>query len=188
MRNPIPVTTRIMMEDNGSRRNAQFTEKRASGPSAVCAGPASIQLYSVTVCDRCSGSNCKSWNTAPAEKMNDSKTAPAAIVPMAFFDRRLPRRPLMTKPIAGKSGISQIRSRKFIFLSSPLHQVDFVDVHRLFVLEHCDHNPETDGSFSGRHRDDKDSEYLAGHLLKAVRKRNQIDVHGIHHQFDGHQD
>src|SRR5262245_6040382 len=101
--------------------------------------------------------------------MNDNKTAPDAMMPTAVLDSRFPMRPLMTNPIAGKSGMSQIRSKKFI-RCSPLHQIDLVDVHRLFVLEHRDHDPETDRRLCRSHCDNKNSEDLPRHLLQAIGK------------------
>src|SRR5215510_5128005 len=89
--------------------------------------------------------------------MKEIRTAPAAIVPTAAFGIRLPNRPLMTKPAAGNKGISQMRSRKFMRL--PLHQVDFVDVHRFLVLEHGDDDAEADRGFrsgDGNHKDRED--------------------------------
>src|SRR5262249_32346525 len=110
--------------------------------------------------------------------MNDNNTAPAAITPTAVFEMRFPIRPLMTNPIAGNSGMSQIRSKKFILVlpstplpslegSSclPLHQIDFIDVHRFLVLEHRDHDPESYRCFGGSNSDDKNGENLTGHLL-----------------------
>src|SRR5262245_35103632 len=119
--------------------------------------------------------------------MKDNKTAPDAMTPTAVLDSRFPTRPLMTNPIAGKSGMSQIRSKKFI-RSSPLHQIDLVDVHRLFVLEHRDHDPETDRRFRRSHCDNKNSEDLTRYLLQSVGESNQIDVYSVHHQLDRHQD
>src|SRR5437667_9107568 len=127
--------------------------------------------------------------------MNEIRTAPHAITPTAVLDRRFPASPLMTNPTAGKSGISQIRSRKFIYSvqrsshkkarpcefcaffwpypCSPLHQIDFINVHCFFVLEHRDDDPETDGGFCCSHCDDKYSEHLTGHLLQSIGKRDQ---------------
>src|SRR5678816_747202 len=88
--------------------------------------------------------------------MNEIRTAPAAMVPTAAFGIFLPKRPLMTKPAAGNSGISQMRSRKFMRL--PLHQIDFVDVHCFLVLEHGDNDAESDRGFSGSNGNHKDRE------------------------------
>src|SRR5262249_16508884 len=69
----------------------------------------------------------------------------------------------------------------------PLHQVDLVDVHRFLVFEHRDHDAKADSGFSRRHRNHKNGEYLTDDLLQVIRKRNQINIHGIHHQFNRHQ-
>src|SRR5262245_23847882 len=128
--------------------------------------------------------------------MNESKTAPEAMMPTTVLCIRFPRRPLMTKPAAGNSGISQIRFRKFILFSSrrahrpavlPLHQIDLVDVHRFFVLEHRDHDPKADGSFSRGDSYDKNGENLTCDLLKVTCESDQVDVHGIHHEFYRHE-
>src|SRR5437773_5967518 len=101
---------------------------------------------------------------AAAEKMNEIKTSPHAMTPTIVFDMRFPNKPLIMNPAAGKSGISQIRSRKFI--RSPLHQIDLVDVHRLFVLEHRDYDPQTNRGFCRSHGNHKNRENLTGHLLQ----------------------
>src|SRR6266516_6783501 len=116
--------------------------------------------------------------------MKEIKTAPHARTPTAVLDIRFPKRPLMAKPIAGKSGMSQIRSKKFIVLKSeirnpksevsrlPLHQINLVDVHRFLVLEHRNHDPKTHRGFRRSHRNNKDGEHLPGHLLQPVGEGN----------------
>src|SRR5438128_2419435 len=99
--------------------------------------------------------------------MNEMKTAAHAMRPTTVFDIRLPNSPLMTNPAAGNRGINQMRSKKFIS-TLPFHQIDFVDVHRLFVLEHRDHDPEAHRSFGSGHGDDKYGENLACHLLQSI--------------------
>src|SRR5262247_2199234 len=96
--------------------------------------------------------------------MKEIRTAPAAIVPTAAFGMRLPNSPLMTKPAAGNRGISQMRSRKFMRL--PLHQVDFVDIHRFLVLEHGDDDTEANSRFGSCDGDHEDRKYLAGYVPK----------------------
>src|SRR5581483_3641491 len=97
------------------------------------------------------------------------KAAPEAMTPTTLLGKRFPNSPLMTNPIAGKIGISQIRSKKFIsvfsvslccVLVSPLHEIDLVDVHGFLVLEHRDHDPEPHRGFGRGDGDDKDSEDL----------------------------
>src|SRR5262249_38061939 len=114
------------------------------------------------------------------------KTAPAAIVPTIAFGMRLPKSPLITKPAAGNSGMSQMRSRKFMRL--PLHQVDFIDVHCFLVLEHGDDNTQPHCRFSCGDRNDEDGESLPRHLSKSAGERDEVDVDGVHHEFDGHED
>src|SRR5690349_20185666 len=99
---------------------------------------------------------------------------------------RLPKSPLMIKPAAGNMGMSQMRSRKFMPL--PLHQIDFVDVHRFLVLEHGDDNAKSDCSFSRGYRDHKDCENLPRRLPEMSCERDQVDVDGVHHELDRHQD
>src|SRR4029453_11186968 len=98
--------------------------------------------------------------------MNEIKTAPAAIVATIVLGMRLPKIPLTANPAAGKRGISQIRSRKFIPL--PLHEIDFVNVHRFLVLEHGDNNAQPDGGFSGGDGDYENREHLTGDLSEAA--------------------
>src|SRR5579883_1665625 len=127
--------------------------------------------------------------------MNAISAAPEAMTPTTVFGNLLPIKPLMTNPTAGMSGMIQIRSRKFIFSVTlclcgylPLHQIDLVDVHRFLVFEHRDHDPKTHCGFGRSDSDDKDSEDLTRHLLETVGKRNQVDIDGIHHQLDRHED
>ena len=47
--------------------------------------------------------------------------------------------------------------------------------------------PKPDGSFGHRVGDHKDREDLHVDVLQRVRKRNQVDVHRVEDQFDGHQ-
>src|SRR4051794_27448613 len=97
--------------------------------------------------------------------MKEIRTAPAAMVATAGFGIFFPMIPLIANPIAGNKGIIQIESRKFIE-RLPLHEIDFVDVHRFLVLEHRDDDPESDGSFCRRDSNDKNCEYLTGYLLQ----------------------
>src|SRR5262245_34724797 len=103
------------------------------------------------------------------------------MTPTAVFDMRLPNSPLMTKPAAGNKGMSQMRSRKFMRL--PLHQIDFVDVHRFLVLEHGDDDAEADCGFGGSDGNHKDGEDLSCELPKPAGKRDEVDVDGVHHEL-----
>src|SRR5262245_65318202 len=109
--------------------------------------------------------------------MNESRTAPHAITPTAVFGIRLPKSPLMAKPAAGNSGMSQMRSRKFMRL--PLHQVDFVDVHCFLVLEHGDDDAEANGRLSSGDGDHEDREYLPRHMTESARERDEVDIDGV---------
>src|ERR1019366_2269687 len=99
----------------------------------------------------------------------------------------LPKSSMRAAPASGNSGISQMVSRKFTrFL--PLQQVDFIRLHGFLIAEQGDEDAETDGGFSHCVGNHKDREYLPGGVLPHVRKGDQIDVHGIEDEFDGHQD
>src|SRR5215510_3332396 len=105
--------------------------------------------------------------------MKAIRTAPAAIVATPYFGSRFPKMPLIAKPAAGNRGIAQMRSRKFM-RSSPLHEVDFVDVHRFLVLEHGNDDAQAHGGFGGRHGNYKNGKNLAGDLLQTPRERDQV--------------
>ena len=53
-----------------------------------------------------------------------------------------------------------MRSRKFIVLTSPFQNVDFVGQHGSLVAEQRDQDAEADGGFGRRYRDHEDREDL----------------------------
>src|SRR5207249_4132699 len=113
IRNPTPVTTRIITADSGSRAYDQRTEN--APPSA--AGPIGIHSKRSWV-NRgpAPGAPAPRPATAPTERRNDSRTTPQARRATARRDRkRAPNKPLITKPAAGRRGTSQ-RARS---ISSP---------------------------------------------------------------------
>src|ERR1051326_1905768 len=70
----------------------------------------------------------------------------------------------------------------------PMHQIRFVHVDRLSMVEERDEDGEPDGCFRRRdrhHEKDKDESVKLVELT-SVREERQID--GVHHELDGHED
>src|SRR5215831_13838240 len=95
MSDPIPVTTRIITADSGSRRSVNDALK----------SPEVIHEKTGWVMTRDSGGSATSRQTAATDTMKDRRIEPHATAPAAALLMRLPRLALMTKPINGRSGI-----------------------------------------------------------------------------------
>ena len=94
-----------------------------------------------------------------------TKPAPTAAQPMAAtipsFLIFLPIRPLNRNPSSGKSTAYPV-SWGLIVRLSPLHDVDLVDVHRLFVPVDRDDDRQAHGSLRRSHGHGEEHERLAG--------------------------
>src|SRR5215475_2658920 len=97
----------------------------------------------------------------------------------------LPNKSIVTAPAAGKRGISQMSSRKFIAL--PFHQIDFVGVDRFLVAEQRNDDAKAYSRFRRRVDDYEDRKGLSAHRLELVRESHQVDVDGIQDQLNGDQ-
>src|SRR3954452_1167503 len=93
---PMPVITRIITDDSGSRRSV----------NAAVKSPDEIQVNTWLARARDSGSSATSRQTAASEITNDISIAPQAIAPAADLLTRLPRLAFSRKPRNGRSGIS----------------------------------------------------------------------------------
>ncbi len=99
---PMPVMTRIITADSGSRRSV----KPASN------SPDEIHENTCWTMNRASSGSPTSRMTATTDTTNDAAIAPTAIAPDTGFDKRRPKLALSRKPTSGRSGISSsIRSR-----------------------------------------------------------------------------
>src|SRR4051812_19469257 len=94
------------------------------------------------------------------ERRREMKMAPGQRIETTAFGRRLPRKSITAAPARGIRGMSQMRSRKFIVLTSPFQNVDFVGQHRSLVAEQRDEDAETDCGFGHRYRDHEDRKDL----------------------------
>src|SRR3984957_206284 len=70
---------------------------------------------------------------------------------------------------------------------SPFQHVHFVGEQRFAIAEKRQNDSQADGGFSSCVRDDKNCEYLAVHVAEHVREGDQVNVHRVQNQFDGHQ-
>src|ERR1700722_6093490 len=70
---------------------------------------------------------------------------------------------------------------------SPFQHVHFVGEQRFAIAEKRQNDSQADGGFSSCCRDDKNCEYLAVHVAEHVREGDQVNVHRVQNQFDGHQ-
>src|SRR5271156_5529608 len=70
---------------------------------------------------------------------------------------------------------------------SPFQHVHFIGEQRFAIAEKRQDDSEADGGFSGGVSDYKNCEDLAVHVAEHVREGDQVDVHCVQNQFDGHQ-
>src|SRR5580704_5963275 len=124
--------------------------------------------------------------------MNDRKTLPQqSQLTIGLLSRR-PKKSITAAVASGKSGISQMWSRKYgcAFMPgfSPFQHVHFVREQRLAIAEKRQDDAQPDGGFRGCVGDDKNCEDLTVQVAEHMRERHQVDVHGVQNQLDRHQD
>src|SRR6476619_632259 len=93
--------------------------------------------------------------------------------------------PLTRNPRRGKTGTSQRRSR-MPFPLSP-HRARLFDVQRATLPEEGDREREADRGLARRYSNDKYREHLAGQIGQAARERDQVEVDGVQHELDRHE-
>src|SRR5262245_28238008 len=183
MRNPIPVTTRSITADSGSRTYDQSMVSPGAPPAG--AGPISIQVQAV--CDtRWSGAD-DSAVTAPSDTRNAASTVPHAMTPTIRFDSRAHRSPHTTNPANGSSGMSQRRS-VIGSGASPFQEADVVHVDAVAVAEHRQDHGQAHGDLACGHGDGEDGEDLAVDGVQLPAESDEVQVGRVHHQLDRHQD
>src|ERR1035437_8152467 len=217
IRKPTPVTTRIITALSGSSRNPQSAWKVARCPLAMWNGSPAIQVNWITSCTRfgsCQSwyaalrektkesrtipgqmktmrhfsGECAWWGR-PLACQSETCSTPAATATSecGCGSSFLPIRSISAAPKSGNKGISQIWSRKFTVLL-PLQQIDLVRPHRFLVAEQRDQDAQPHRRLGHRVGDHEDGEDLPVDVAERVRKRDQVDVHGVQNQLDGHQD
>src|SRR5579871_687236 len=112
---------------------------------------------------------------------NERVTEPTATALTTDFEARRPKRPLIRKPMKGKIGMSQSA------MGSVLHRADVVNHEGFAVLEHGENDGEAHRSFGRRYNHHEEAEDMSVHLLERVREGDKGQVHGVQHQFDGHE-
>src|SRR2546425_12650531 len=148
MRNPMPVTTRIITAESGSSRNVRSTTK----------SPDAIHVYSVWSMTRRSGARLASCHTAITDTTNDANITSDARPPERPFDSRRPHIAFTTKPTNGKSGINDSTR-----VSLPLQCGEGIRVQRLPVTVQRDHDCQPDHRFGRRHGHHEGHDDLAVH-------------------------
>src|SRR5262245_49006148 len=186
IRNPTPVTTRIITADSASSENPHVISSASPCDPTPPSG-SHVPSASVVKCRSSEGSDA-SPRTAPAERRNASSTAPHAIHPTARFERRTPTIPLIADPAIGSSGISQIFSRKNCIVPLPLQERDLVDVDRLLQAEQCDRDREADRGLRGGERHHEEDVDLSLGSAPLPGERQEREVPRVQHQLDAHQD
>src|SRR5690349_8496352 len=156
----MPVTTRIITADSGSRRSAK----------AALKSPEVIQVNSCWTMARASGSMPTSPHTAASETANEPAIAAQASAPETGLLRRRPKLALTRNPRNGSSGISSSTSL-------PFQLREHVGVQRFPLAEQRDHDRQADRRLrrgDGHHKEDDDLTVGRPHRA-AERDKRQID-------------
>src|SRR3989442_282508 len=174
MRDPTPVTTRIIVIERGSTR--MFTP--------TWSDPTEIQSKRWTIWRRWAGARARSCARAPRLTANDTATASTASQP-ELSRKRLPKNRLVAEAKSGRAGTSQIR---LSMDGSPLQEVRVVDVRALALAEDRDDDRETDHALRRGHHHREERQHLAGQVPVQAGERDQREVHGVELQLDRHED
>src|SRR3990170_1604119 len=173
MRNPTPVTTRIITVDKASTRRSAATLK----------SPTVIQSNSGRTKTRSSAASPRRPASARRAKTNEAPTVADPRMP-AHLPKRLPKNRLITAPASGSAGTSQIRRS----IASPFQEARFVDVRRMAAAEDRDDDRKADDHLgrSDHHREER--QHLAVQVSELPRERHQREVHRVQLQLDRHED
>jgi hypothetical protein len=68
----------------------------------------------------------------------------------------------------------------------PLHQINVVNINRLFIIEERDDKGQADGSFGSRNGHNEKDEYLSIQIAEMPGEGHKSKVNGIKHQLDAH--
>src|SRR5690606_10111420 len=109
--------------------------------------------------------------------------------------KRLVRKIIMTKAMAGNTGINQDKlTMAFVsptfYCSLPLQPIQVINIRSQTLTVDVEDESQTNRHFRRGHHNDHDGKDLPCYLIgleKAV-KGNQIDVHRVQHQLDAHED
>src|SRR5581483_3254574 len=137
---------------------------------------------------RCWSTMCSSLIHCAATMRARTKLVPTAMIPDSDppFGIFFPNSRMMKYDSAGRSGISQA----FSAIETPLalHEVDLVKVDADPVAVDEQDDRQADADLGGRDGDDEQGEDLAGGVAQAGGEGHQVDVHGVEHQLDAHED
>src|SRR5512139_3427427 len=162
----MPVMTRIITADSGSRRNARSSVK----------SPEAIHVNSVCVRARDStGRPARAITCMTATAKAATITADARPPETALGSRR-PSEALTRKPANGRRGISDSTG-------SPLERREGFRVERLAVAEERNHQREAHGGFGGRDRHHEEGDDLAVDGAELAPEGDEGQVHGVEHDL-----
>src|SRR5213592_3976361 len=122
----------------------------------------------------------------PSTQIDSTKLTNTAPMPISepLLDMRLPKNTMRKNDTAGNDGISQAY---LATPTSPLQEVDLVDVDGLPVSVDQDHDGEADADLCGSDRDHEQRKHLPGELVEIGREGHQVHVHRVQHQLDRHE-
>src|SRR4051794_40699157 len=194
---PMPVMTRIITADNGSRRSVKSALK----------SPEVIQVKTWFTIARASGSSWTRRTTDSSDTAKEPIIALQATAPAAALDTRRPKLALTRNPRNGRSGISSsiertarrhegTKTSQFVrcvlrtFVSSwlPFQARKRFRVQRLAVPEQRDDDRQADGRFRGRDGHHEEHDDLAVGRAERAAQRDERQVHRIQHDLDRQQD
>src|SRR3954462_2707248 len=181
---PMPVMTRIITADNGSRRSVKSALK----------SPEVIQVKTWFTIARASGSSWTRRTTDSSDTAKEPIIAPQATAPAAALDTRRPKLALTRNPRNGRSGISSsIERTPRRHEGTKTSQLPFqarkrFRVQRLAVPEQRDDDREADGRFRRRdgHHEEHDDLPVGG--AERAAERDERQVHRVQHDLDRQQD
>src|SRR5690606_15723448 len=159
--------------------------------SAVGPSGSHVTALSITVSPKCSMPSTLKNTTSESTHVS-TIDAMATMSLRRLFPRVKSR--MIKKASSGGRGINQTNSSRFMCYLGvgplPLQQVDIFDDHGLAVAVDRDDQPEADRSLRRGNRKHDNGEHLPVDRLRReiAPERNKVQVHGVEHQLDAHQD
>src|SRR3954468_2306719 len=175
---PMPVITRIITAESGSRRSVNAASK----------SPDRIQLKTYWTIARDSPSCCNSRNTAASDTAKAPAIAPTATAPDADFARRRPTLALTRNPSSGSSGISNsMTAQRSGARRLPFQHRERFGVQRLTMAKQRDHDRQADRRLGRRdgHHEEHDDLSVSG--AQRAAERDECQVHRVQHDLDRQQ-
>src|SRR5882672_8887250 len=186
IRNPTPVTTRIITADSGSSVRTHGTDSDRAPPPSSPPGIHSPTVSSALLASSFTFSpdpSSPSYDlrfvamscTAAIEHSNANNTVPHPTKVTNLFPSRAPNNPFSANPANGSTGMSQRSVSIGLDLSRelPLQEGHLIHVGGMAASENGDDDGEADGRLGRRHRHDEEGEDLALHPRMRARQRDE---------------